>query len=62
MKHDTHPSPLPARLATIREQLQLVLPDVQTDTALRRALLHAQSAVETRLGLPREASRRGGPR
>lgn len=54
MKHATQPSPLPARLAAIREQLRQVLPDVQSDPSLRRALMHAQSAVESRLGLPRE--------
>jgi hypothetical protein len=44
-----------AQLAQIREQLRTVLPAVQGDASLRRALLHAQSAVETRLGLPNEA-------
>jgi hypothetical protein len=44
-----------AQLAQIREQVRAVLPAVQSDAVLRRALLHAQSAVEARLGLPNEA-------
>jgi hypothetical protein len=45
-----------AQLAALREQVRQVLPAVQSDVALRRALLHAQSAVEARLGLPAEPS------
>jgi hypothetical protein len=46
-----------AQLAQIREQVRQVLPAVQSDAALRRALLHAQSAVEARLGLPSETAK-----
>jgi hypothetical protein len=50
--------PLNARLAAIREQLRTVLPEVRADLPLQRALRHAQTAVEARLGLPREAPTR----
>jgi hypothetical protein len=53
-----------AQLAQIREQVRQVLPAVQADAALRRALIHTQRAVERRLGLPNETpigrSRRNG--
>jgi len=52
----SHDAPaIAAQLALIREQVRQVLPAVAGDAALRRALLHAQSAVEVRLGLPNEA-------
>lgn len=51
------PPPITAQLAQIREQLRTVLPEVQSDAPLRRALLHAQAAVEQHLGLSREASK-----
>lgn len=55
------PPPLAAQLAALREQVRQVLPSVQADRALTRALRHAQGAVEDRLGLPRETpARRGG--
>lgn len=43
-----------AQLAALREQVRQVLPAVQGDAALRRALLHAQTAVEQRLNFPSE--------
>lgn len=49
------PASLSAQLAQIRDLTRQVLPSVAADRALTRALRHAQSAVEVRLGLPSEA-------
>jgi len=46
-----------AQLAQIREQVRAVLPNVQSDAALRRALMHAQTALEARLGQPTDTQR-----
>jgi len=54
--------PIAAQLAQIRDQLVLALPGAQSDAQLRRALLHAQSAIEARLGLPNEAPKSTGHR
>ncbi len=43
-----------AQLAQIRDQVRSLLPEVQGDEPLRRALLHTQSEVERRLKLPAE--------
>lgn len=56
------PQPINAQLAQIRDQVRAVLPSVQADAPLRRALLHTQSVVEQRLGLPNEAPKSAGHR